>query len=776
MSSVAEIDRQAQDKLARGLHEEALKDFIDLLHTGEHPGWYNYHVGRCYIAMRAYGAALHHLEVASRFLAKPQFAYEIARCHWQLGDVPAFVAHFERHIHDPAFAGQAFGLVGSLRDFRASAYLWTKHRAALLPVMPPTDNWTQFLVRTTAVLERHASLEPRRGGTVSFSSPMPNFLRILDDADLDALLRRDDGVHTYFQYCGYDLSKALRDNRVVSAVPFWVMEEARRGPINFVLDACEEAPRFSVGDVQRLRAVALSSDPRHRIAVLTANTPEHNTSDPKRNLETIEYNIYPLLVSAGLSDREVPSAAVRTDSGDSTFTIFNGMPRPHRQAAMLLFRRAGLLRNIRYSWWNTSNEKNRRGLDAYASHARRRFLSLNLTEEEFHWLAELPEVRIETPASSTHYMCDTLPSDFMRASDYHVVSETEFDETGVLRMTEKCLKPIIAGVPFLVVGVPGLMGYIRDLGFDVLDDVIDQRYDTILDHEQRLVALVDEMVRLRRRRADPQRLKRMVDHNWRVLLDWYGRTRTESVQRLEGWLDAVRRDGNGWIERRFTAQGRTIHMAIADPRDVIQREHLEGKFYEAEELAIIADNMPAGAVFVDVGANVGNHTVYAARILGAAKVVPIECSPEAIALLRRNVVLNALDDVVDRRALGFAIGEEPGSAAMVFPQTNNLGAGRPVRRADGPIAVRSGDTLLQHLDRVDFIKIDIPDGEIAALRSLTRTLARHRPNVFIDVAQANLPALDAFCAEHGYQRIAEYERYRFLINLMLVPTERRSAP
>ena len=40
-----------------------------------------------------------------------------------------------------------------------------------------------------------------------------------------------------------------------------------------------------------------------------------------------------------------------------------------------------------------------------------------------------------------------------------------------------------------------------------------------------------------------------------------------------------------------------------------------------------------GATFVDIGANVGNHSLFAATFLNAARVVPVEPNPRCLRLM-----------------------------------------------------------------------------------------------------------------------------------------------
>jgi hypothetical protein len=131
-------------------------------------------------------------------------------------------------------------------------------------------------------------------------------------------------------------------------------------------------------------------------------------------------------------------------------------------------------------------------------------------------------------------------------------------------------------------------------------------------------------------------------------------TRTDQIKLRhfspEPARDALAGEGIVWFRDvdvtagRF--QGQRVLFATDKTHDPIQRAHRNGTFYEAEDLALIAPHVPQGSTFVDIGANVGNHTVYAAMILGVARVIPVEPNPLALRLLMLNVMMNGLEDRV----------------------------------------------------------------------------------------------------------------------------------
>lgn len=214
--------------------------------------------------------------------------------------------------------------------------------------------------------------------------------------------------------------------------------------------------------------------------------------------------------------------------------------------------------------------------------------------------------------------------------------------------------------------------------------------------------------------------------------------------------------------------GQEIRFFVANERDAIQKHHAKGEFYEAEEIAIIARHFPAGAHYVDIGANVGNHAVYAAKFLAPASVVVIEPNPPAIEILRLNLLLNDLASRVDASLLGFGLAEAEGMARAVVPPNNLGGTGLVLDAADASIPLRRGDDLLAGR-RVDFIKIDVEGMELGVLAGLEGVIAAWRPRMFIEVHNRNAGPFRQWLARLGYGVRDTYRRYPSNENFMVVP-------
>jgi hypothetical protein len=95
--------------------------------------------------------------------------------------------------------------------------------------------------------------------------------------------------------------------------------------------------------------------------------------------------------------------------------------------------------------------------------------------------------------------------DATASADYHttdyahtgieIVLETLFDDTR-WHLTEKSLRPIACGRPFILAATPGSLAYLRSYGFETFGNLIDESYDQIIDPVKRLECITAEMSRI----------------------------------------------------------------------------------------------------------------------------------------------------------------------------------------------------------------------------------------------------------------------------------------
>lgn len=214
--------------------------------------------------------------------------------------------------------------------------------------------------------------------------------------------------------------------------------------------------------------------------------------------------------------------------------------------------------------------------------------------------------------------------------------------------------------------------------------------------------------------------------------------------------------------------GREIRFLVADETDHIQSLHAAGAFYEPEEIALIGAHFPRGGTFVDIGANVGNHTVFVATFLRPARVHVFEPHPLAAAILRANVELNGLERVVDLAGLGLGLSDRPGRASAYTPATN-LGATRlSTDDPAAPIELTTGDLALAGRP-VDFIKLDAEGMELRVLEGLSDTIRRSRPTMLIEVDDENAAPFGDWLLRNRYRVLGRFRRYAVNENYLVAP-------
>nr|WP_198030300.1 FkbM family methyltransferase [Mesorhizobium sp. LNHC220B00] len=220
--------------------------------------------------------------------------------------------------------------------------------------------------------------------------------------------------------------------------------------------------------------------------------------------------------------------------------------------------------------------------------------------------------------------------------------------------------------------------------------------------------------------------------------------------------------------------GTAISFYVTNKNDEIMKFHYNGEFYEKEELEMIKRHFNNSCgTFLDIGASVGNHTIFASKILNAKRIIPIEPNNVAINVLKRNVSLNKCGNV-DTSFLGIALSDESSRLRKATPDLNNIGHTVYSKDASGETSAVLGDELLSG-EWVGFIKIDVEGMEIAILSGLRRTIENSRPIIFIEVWDLRLHDFVEWCERVSYQFIDEYRRYSVMNNYLVRPMEQIAA-
>lgn len=184
------------------------------------------------------------------------------------------------------------------------------------------------------------------------------------------------------------------------------------------------------------------------------------------------------------------------------------------------------------------------------------------------------------------------------------------------------------------------------------------------------------------------------------------------------------------------------------------------KFYESRMLNFICTTIPHfGGGIVDVGANIGNHTVFFGLFTDAPCILAIEPNPRVLPFLIRNVNKNGLQDkVVICRC---AAGSEPGWVGLTPDNPHNLGSTSitlpgahptvPMLPLDDMLALAQPSPA-PGWKHTTLLKIDVEGYELNVLRGATKVLTESHPHLFIEAQTAAQKfEIDEFLQPFGYQ-------------------------
>lgn len=192
-------------------------------------------------------------------------------------------------------------------------------------------------------------------------------------------------------------------------------------------------------------------------------------------------------------------------------------------------------------------------------------------------------------------------------------------------------------------------------------------------------------------------------------------------------------------------------------------EHISGQIfwngaYSIDQLWVVDAVLPVNGVFLDVGANQGEFTVYGGGIATAGRVLAFEPMLANLEKLRNNVAINHFGNV---SIFPVALGEKEGKGNLFTDPTKafsergaNSGIGSLIQSEtrSSPIGETTILTLdlvceQENLSRVDLIKIDVEGGELAVLKGALATLQKFRPQLLVELNQDALRGAGTSVAE-----------------------------
>ena len=208
-------------------------------------------------------------------------------------------------------------------------------------------------------------------------------------------------------------------------------------------------------------------------------------------------------------------------------------------------------------------------------------------------------------------------------------------------------------------------------------------------------------------------------------------------------------DRRRYLQRRARMKDEGCPSLAIIPNDEIGIEILQFGVYERRLLSMLFDDVLAPfredfaqKAVLDIGANIGNHSVYLARRF--KHVISFEPGAVPSYLLQANLLLNQITNV-DVYKIGLS--DQEICASLAPSEADNIGSNTvntdPDASGGEAIELRCGDRLLEgcaDLEPIALVKIDVEGHETKALQGLERTLRKDRPIILFETACKNGPS------------------------------------
>ena len=182
----------------------------------------------------------------------------------------------------------------------------------------------------------------------------------------------------------------------------------------------------------------------------------------------------------------------------------------------------------------------------------------------------------------------------------------------------------------------------------------------------------------------------------------------------------------------------------------------KGDFLPGHEDHILGRFTPKeGDTVIDIGAHIGRYTITSSKQVGnTGKVVAIEADPDNFELLKRNIALNNLTNVLP---LNYAVFSQRTRIKLYEQSASAKYNSIMLTRARTKNYVEvNADTLdsilkLNEVNQVNWIKIDVEGAEFEVLKGSTKTLSNENISLLIEIHNIDDPS--------HYHNIVDFLKY-----------------
>lgn len=207
------------------------------------------------------------------------------------------------------------------------------------------------------------------------------------------------------------------------------------------------------------------------------------------------------------------------------YICLNKRWRLHRPSLIALLKSKGLLENGYVSLG--TNDQNQTLYEIYdsiieANKDSRELVTLLVNNKQL--ILDTESLIVDTEKFEDKKIELTRPLEHYYSSSFmSIVTETYFYNFNTSFLTEKTFKPIAYKQPFIIVGAPNSLKFLRELGYKTFNPYIDESYDSELNDSKRMFMILTEIEKIcnfssQHLRELALEVKHICDYNYQLLL------------------------------------------------------------------------------------------------------------------------------------------------------------------------------------------------------------------------------------------------------------------
>ena len=229
------------------------------------------------------------------------------------------------------------------------------------------------------------------------------------------------------------------------------------------------------------------------------------------------------------------------------------------------------------------------------------------------------------------------------------------------------------------------------------------------------------------------------------------------------------------------------------PYEFYQNLVVDGKdlFVDLPNLELIDKILPENAVILDVGANIGNHTIYWLKQSPkkAKYIYAFEVIDDTFKICKKNIELNKLTDKTTLFNFGLGASNTRASIDTKLEVEMDKVLGVHTTGSTSMDEDKNGNFVIKKLDdikfkhnKIDFVKIDVEGMEVDVIKGGMNFFKKYKPTIWVEIWDENdrnsfvgnviktspnkvlgkEKEFDKLMDELGYKRILENYDYNFV--------------